>query len=254
MPRNPIDEFFAYLQEHFRNATVRYNEVVRLTDSLEESLKKKQDSGAVVTGVKNMLFNRYQSVTTLPGLMTRASDGAEWAYYFRFAQPSLEWDVKKSIVEMLFAGLSPSNLGKAGATGFGTNLKKAAATVFGTTQRDRDRLESTARDSVNFQLKTMGVSLAGSVAVSSLLNRVGTTAHSEFVRQMAMKTRFAWRVSGVLAIMYGFGQISDVMKSTGNFANCLQPKRDAFIDLHKKRIREIVQEFSDACEEADRYG
>lgn len=225
------------LQERFSNALRQYNEVDRLARHIEQGAQRRRDQGVVAAGLQQMIVNRYHGVVNMRGLIAKAGEGAAWSYYFA-TSPALSDDVNKALLawarsKLTMANITVEGLAKAGVT-----------TVFG--EREIGRVSSASQELVQQQLTAMGVSVVTSAAISSLLKRVGNTAQTQIVRDMARKARVGWRITGLAGILFGLGKIADTMHDTGAFAEHLRRSRDAYNEAHAAEIRTVMQRFQEA--------
>jgi hypothetical protein len=228
---------FQNLQTWFSQATSDYNQVHKLAKELEADTKQKQDQSVVVSGFQQTILNRYHGITNLAELHSKAKEGAKWTWYFCLS-PTLNQDIEAASKEWVKSKLAVPTF---------DNVKKVAATTLGTSSKDFERIKEPAKQQVKFQTQAMGVSLAVSAGISSLLKQVGTTAKSEITRNLAMKTRTAWQVTGVLAIAYGLGKIDEAMRKSGPFEQTLRKKRDDFVVSQTTEMKAITNSIKDAC-------
>jgi hypothetical protein len=232
------------LQSWFSSATSEYNQVHALAKKLEADANQQKDQGVVVEGFKQSILNRYHGITGLPQLGSHAVEGAKWTWYFCSA-PSLDKDVEAASKEWAKSKLKAPTF---------DNVKKVTATTLGTTPQDIQRIKTSAKDQVKFQVQTMGVSLAVSTGVSAFLKQVGTTSKSEITRIVALKTRTAWQITGLLAIAYGLGKIDEAMRKSGPFEFTLRQRRDQFVTAKTADIKAITDSIKEVCGEGIEKG
>ena len=228
------------LQSAFSRATSEYNQVHQLAEKLEASTQQVQSQGVVVQGFKQTVVNRYHGITNLKGLYTKAEDGAKWGYYFAMC-PTLKNDVEGSGVAWARSQLSLPNISLQG-------VAKASATGLGTTRQDIERVEAASRQRVSQQAQTMGISLAVSSGISSLLKQVGQASKTQATRNLAMTARRSWQVSGVLAFAFGLGKISDSIHESGSFAEHLRLYRDKFNTSQTSAIGSVTEPVREVCD------
>jgi hypothetical protein len=227
------------LQNWFSTATSDYNQVHVLAKKLEADAKQQQDQSVVVEGFKQTLVNRYHGITSLPQLGSHAVEGAKWVYYLTSA-PSLDKDVEAASVNWVKSMFTLPTA---------ENLMKLAATTAGTTPKDIERIKKSAQDQAKFQAQAMGVSMTASFGVSAFLKQVGKTAKDEMTRTMALRTRTAWQVTGLLAMAYGLGKIHEAMQKSGPFERSLRTHRDRFVTEKTAGVKAITDSIKEVCSE-----
>lgn len=240
---NTNEGLLSLIRDSFSRGTSKYNEVHRVAVKMAEQEQKHREQGIVWSGIRQMILNRYHGVMTFRDLLVKADDGAAWAWYFA-RSPALEIDVRQATLEWLRSISASVDV---------RPLLRAAITAGATTDRDLNRLRSATEGRVRMQVQSLGVSVVTGVAISQLLKHVGTTAESEATRSFALAARRVWAVSGVLALAYGLGQISDAIHESGEFAKSLQVRRDAFNTKDTAKIRAIMEQIRIAYQETGRY-
>ena len=241
MPSPSTDQgLLAIMQQAFSRATSDYNQTHKWLQAQEANIKQTERQGVVVQGLKQTFVNRYHGITNIKELSTKAVDGAKWGYYFAMC-PTLQKDVEGAGVAWANSLLTAPNFSLRG-------IAKASATGLGTTRQDLERVESTSRQLVTQQAQTMGISMAVSAGISRLLKQVGTACQTEVTRNLAKAARRSWQVSGVLAIAYGLGKISDAIHDSGPFAEYLRPYRDNFHRSQASQIRSVSNQIRETCD------
>lgn len=241
MPEPTSDQgLLEVLRQSFSRATSEWNYVHNLARQIEARNEAMQRQGVVVQGFRQTIVNRYHGVTNLQGLATKAAEGACWGYYFAMCS-TLQDDVQTAGASWAKSLLAAPHLSVQG-------VMKATATGLGTTRQDLQRIEANTKQQINQQAQATGISVAVGASISSLLKRVGQTAKSEITRSLATTARRSWQVTGVLAIAFALGKVSDAMDDSGSFAEHLRLHRDAFNASQTQQIRSVVKTIREACE------
>ena len=216
-----------------QQAAHEYNLVARSAESLERQTKDIETNGIVQQGVLRTFTNRIYGVMHITEIVEKSFSGMGWAFYFATC-PDLRTHVREASTDWGYDHLSLRG------------LLVGASTALTTTPSTINRFERAANERVNTQLHMMGISTGLSAGISYILKKVGQQSTSEFRKLMFHRVRRGWQGLGVLALMYGFGQIHDALENSRSFTKHLKPFRNRYLD---SRTRQMNEGFNELCGE-----
>lgn len=238
-----FDDLMSSLTNAFSKATADYNLTKRTIESIERNTAQVRSEGVVTTAFQNVIVNRYRGFVNFSTLPEKAHDGLLWAYYFATC-PHLEKDVRVAMVEWARS----KELSVQGVMTF-------AATAYGTTPQDAGRLASAAKDRFKVQTQILAGTVAVGFGISKVLKSVGNYTRDQYLMNHRFAARAAsvgirgivrpgWKITGVIAFLYGASKIADAMNETGAFSTALRTQRDAFNAGHVSNIKEMCKSVS----------
>lgn len=237
----PFDTLVTGIQSTFSKASTDYNQVHQLSKRLEEENRKLDQQSIVATGLKNMVTNRYNGVTTISSLFAKGREGGYWAWYFALS-PNLQSDVKVSSMAWAQSKLTWPNLSI-------QNVLKAGATGLGTTGQDIQRIQMAGQQRATKEAQFLMASTTASMMITSTLKAAGTHVQNQYAQQFLRGATRTWQVTGVLAFAYGLGRIADAIHESGPFADQLKKQRDGFIVTQKSQIDQRFKALADHYQE-----
>ncbi len=240
----PFDNLIKNIQLSFSKASTDYNQVHKVVKQLEQENANERQTSLVSTGLKRMVTNRYNALMNAPNLFNPAVEGGYWAYYFGFA-PSLKQDVNASAQSWAMSLLSVPGYSL-------TKVINAGATLVGTTPYDIDRLQQAATDKVKYQAQVLAVSTGASMAITKMLKTATNKVDGQWSKVLMRNTTRTWQGLGVMAFLYGLGQLSNAMNEQGAFSTELKVKRDLFLLSHRSQLKSRLLHLSERVQELPR--